>query len=92
VKRIGRDRFLRNVAYALGNSAAPATALPAVERLLTDASPLVRGAAVWALSQLAPDEAARRARTTEEPDADVRSEWAEALQTPLPRAGERNMR
>jgi ClpP class serine protease len=54
VKRIGRDRFQRNVAYALGNSAAPATALPAVERLLTDASPLVRGAAVWALSQLTP--------------------------------------
>ncbi|HTG24229.1 MAG TPA: tRNA epoxyqueuosine(34) reductase QueG, partial [Reyranella sp.] len=49
VKRIGRDRFLRNVAYALGNSAVRATALPAVEKLLQDPSPLVRGAAVWAL-------------------------------------------
>ena len=33
IKRIGRDRFMRNVAYALGNSAARETALPAVERL-----------------------------------------------------------
>ena len=44
LKRIGRDRFMRNVAYALGNSGAPATALPAVEKLLDDSSPLVRGA------------------------------------------------
>ena len=79
VKRIGRDRFLRNVAYALGNSEAPATALPAVERLLADASPLVRGAAVWALSQLAPAEVARRGQTTDDCDAGVRAEWAEAL-------------
>jgi len=79
LKRIGRDRFVRNVAYALGNSAAPATSLPAVERLLHDASPLVRGAAVWALSQLAPGEAARRAQIAEDPDAGVRAEWAEAL-------------
>ena len=33
IKRIGRDRFMRNVAYALGNSAARETALPAVEQL-----------------------------------------------------------
>ena len=85
VKRIGRDRFVRNVAYALGNSGVPATSLPAVERLLMDASPLVRGAAVWALSQLAPEEAARRGQTTDDPDANVRAEWAEAFQTPLPR-------
>ena len=85
MKRIGRDRFVRNVAYALGNSGVPATSLPAVERLLMDASPLVRGAAVWALSQLAPEEAARRGQTTDDPDANVRAEWAEAFQTPLPR-------
>ena len=78
VKRIGRDRFLRNVAYALGNSAAPVTALPAVERLLADASPVVRGAAVWALSQLAPEEAARLGQTTDDSDAGVRAEWADA--------------
>ena len=78
IKRIGRDRFLRNVAYALGNSRAKETALPAVERLLKDSSPLVRGAAVWALSRLAPDQVARRQRTTKETDANVRAEWTSA--------------
>ncbi len=52
IKRIGRDRFVRNVAYALGNSGNRATALPAVERLRKDASPLVRDAADWALLRL----------------------------------------
>lgn len=79
VKRIGRNRFLRNVAYALGNSGTPSESLPAVERLLQDESPLVRGAAVWALSQLAPDEVARRGQTAEDSDAGVRDEWADAL-------------
>jgi epoxyqueuosine reductase len=51
IKRIGRDRFVRNVAYALGNSGAP-TVLPAVQHLLNDNSPLVRDAARWALSRL----------------------------------------
>ncbi|MGX9424474.1 MULTISPECIES: tRNA epoxyqueuosine(34) reductase QueG [Bradyrhizobium] len=51
VKRIGRDRFVRNVLIAIGNSDDAALAGEA-ERLLDDASPLVRGAAVWALSQL----------------------------------------
>ena len=81
VKRIGRNRFLRNVAYALGNSGTPAQSLPAVERLLQDEQPLVRGAAVWALSQLAPDEAARRGQSIDEPDAHVRAEWAKAMTT-----------
>jgi len=81
VRRIGRDRFLRNVAYALGNSDAPATSRPAIEHLLVDSSPLVRGAAVWALSRLAPDQVAQRQRTACEDDAGVRAEWLEALQT-----------
>ena len=51
VKRIGRDRFIRNVLIAIGNSNEPRVAVEA-ERLLDDESPLVRGAAVWALSQL----------------------------------------
>ncbi len=51
VKRLGRDRFLRNVAIALGNSGSP-DALPAIERLLGDASPLVQEAAQWAREQL----------------------------------------
>lgn len=75
VKRIGRDRFVRNVAYALGNSRSAKTAVPAIEALLGDPSPLVRGAAVWALSRLDPDTFERRRRTAEEDIDDVRSEW-----------------
>ncbi|MBL6650093.1 MAG: tRNA epoxyqueuosine(34) reductase QueG [Reyranella sp.] len=81
IKRIGRDRFVRNVAYALGNSAAPAASLAAVEHLLADASPLVRGAAVWALSRLAANRAAEWQRTSDEPDAEVRAEWAAIRRT-----------
>jgi epoxyqueuosine reductase len=77
IKRIGRDRFVRNVAYALGNSRARATALPAIERLLEDPSPLVRGAAVWALSRLAPQEFARRRTAVDDADEGVRGEWLE---------------
>ncbi|MGB9114030.1 tRNA epoxyqueuosine(34) reductase QueG [Bradyrhizobium sp.] len=77
VKRIGRDRFIRNVLIAIGNSNDRALAVEA-ERLLTDESTLVRGAAVWALSQLkGPQEfaalAARAAST--EPDETVQAEW-----------------
>ena len=51
VKRIGRARFLRNVLIAIGN-AGDASLVPEAERLLDDASPIVRGAAVWALGRL----------------------------------------
>ena len=77
VKRIGRDRFVRNVLIAIGNSNDQALADEA-ERLLGDASPLVRGAAVWALSQLLGREAfeARAAKAVNtEPDETVRAEW-----------------
>ncbi|MGH6928199.1 MAG: HEAT repeat domain-containing protein, partial [Dongiaceae bacterium] len=77
IKRTGRDRFVRNVLVALGNSGDSA-ALPVIERLLDDASPLVRGAAVWALSQLAERtdfDRARARRVAAESDADVRAEW-----------------
>jgi epoxyqueuosine reductase len=77
VKRIGRDRFVRNVLIAIGNSSEGALAEEA-ERLLSDASPLVRGAAVWALAQLAErtqiDATASRMMAAET-DADVRDEW-----------------
>ena len=77
VKRIGRDRFIRNVLIAIGNSADAALA-PEAERLLDDASALVRGAAVWALSRLITPDAflalAKRA-TAGEADAAVRAEW-----------------
>src|SRR5262245_27302241 len=55
VKRTGRDRFVRNVLIAIGNSGDASLAAEA-ERLLDDASPLVRGAAVWALWRLLPRE------------------------------------
>ena len=79
IKRTGRDRFVRNVLIAIGNSADPALADTA-EGLLDDASPLVRGAAVWALAQLddARFEAARAGRRMAETDADVISEWQTA--------------
>jgi epoxyqueuosine reductase len=78
VKRIGRDRFVRNVLYAIGNSGEADLAATARD-LLTDPSPLVRGAAVWALSQLLDAEAlaALRASVTES-DPEVLGEWAQA--------------
>jgi epoxyqueuosine reductase len=80
VKRIGRDRFVRNVLIAIGNSNDPALAAEA-ERLLDDASSLVRGAAVWALSQLIGREEflARAAKAVHaETDEIVRAEWRRA--------------
>jgi epoxyqueuosine reductase len=77
IKRTGRDRFLRNVLIAIGNSGDAALASEA-KRLLADSSPLVRGAAVWALSQLLPSaEFAALAITSvaEESDPDVVAEW-----------------
>ena len=78
IKRTGRDRFVRNVLIAIGNSGDVSLASEA-ERLLDDASPLVRGAAVWALSRLVTREefAALRARQNES-DASVQDEWAAA--------------
>jgi epoxyqueuosine reductase len=77
VKRVGRDRFIRNVLIAIGNSNELALAEEA-RRLLSDASPLVRGAAVWALSQLLSREefAALAANALGlEIDETVREEW-----------------
>jgi epoxyqueuosine reductase len=79
IKRIGRDRFVRNVAYALGNSGAAERAVPAVERLLADPSPLVRGAAVWALARLAPGTFEQRRRSARDEDESVQAEWVAAL-------------
>jgi epoxyqueuosine reductase len=78
VKRTGRDRFIRNVLIAIGNSGDASLAADA-ERLLDDASPLVRGAAVWALSRLNPARlSARVGGQDREADPDVREEWASA--------------
>lgn len=77
IKRIGRDRFVRNVLNAIGNSGHAALA-PVAERLLDDPAPVVRGAAVWALSRLlapAAMAALRACHLPAETDPDVRAEW-----------------
>ncbi|WP_244521395.1 tRNA epoxyqueuosine(34) reductase QueG [Bauldia litoralis] len=76
IKRIGRDRFVRNVLVAIGNSG-EAELRTAAMRLLDDAAPLVRGAAVWALARLDPAAAVaeRASRMADESDPDVLEEW-----------------
>ncbi|QGM98261.1 tRNA epoxyqueuosine(34) reductase QueG [Methylocystis parvus] len=76
IKRIGRARFLRNVLIAIGNSG-DASLAPEAERLLNDPEPLLRGAAVWALSRLAPQRlVALQPFFVSETDETVREEWA----------------
>jgi epoxyqueuosine reductase len=81
IKRTGRDRFVRNVLIAIGNSGEPALAPVAKDRL-SDPSPLVRAMAVWALGELlaprALTELAARYRP-QEADAEVLVEWRTAL-------------
>ena len=77
IKRTGRDRFVRNALIAAGNSG-DASMLPTIEALLSDASPLVRAMAVWAIRRLASLEHAarlRQAHADHETDAAVLSEW-----------------
>ncbi|MBV8793409.1 MAG: tRNA epoxyqueuosine(34) reductase QueG [Hyphomicrobiales bacterium] len=85
IKRGGRARFVRNVLIAIGNSKDCGLAKVAEERL-GDESPLVRGAAVWALARLASREelssfASENLRR--EHDATVIEEWRDALAAPL---------
>jgi epoxyqueuosine reductase len=76
IKRIGRDRMMRNALIAAGNSGLPGL-LPRVLVLLDDPAPVVRGAAVWALARLDParfaQEAARRRAVEQDPE--TRAEW-----------------
>ncbi len=51
IKRIGRDRFIRNVLYAIGNSG-DRTLLGAAQNLVTDPDPTVADAAQWAIARL----------------------------------------
>ena len=82
VKRVGRDRFIRNVLIAIGNSGDAALSAEAA-RLLDDASPLVRGAAVWALSRLLPHrQFAELAGRQTDADLTVQDEWRAATQSP----------
>ena len=82
IKRIGRDRFVRNVLIAIGNSGNAAHG-PQLEGLLDDISPLVRAMSVWALAQLltpADFNALRTAKLPDESDPDVLAEWEAAEQ------------
>ena len=77
IKRTGRDRFVRNVLIAIGNSRDRRLAGEAIP-LLEDPSPLVRAMAVWALSRLVDGSsfsrlAARHA--AQETDPNVLGEW-----------------
>jgi epoxyqueuosine reductase len=77
VKRIGRDRFVRNVLIAIGNSGDASLAASAEERLLDD-SPLVRAMAVWALKRLLPRSefiAIMNGKAHLESDSAVAAEW-----------------
>jgi epoxyqueuosine reductase len=80
IKRTGRDRFVRNVLVAIGNSGEPGLA-DLVEERLADRSPLVRAMAVWALRRLcgrAAMAAYARHRHAER-DRVVLEEWQDAL-------------
>ncbi|MBX9684948.1 MAG: tRNA epoxyqueuosine(34) reductase QueG [Hyphomicrobium sp.] len=77
IKRTGRDRVVRNASIAAGNSG-NADLMSSLTPLLADASPLVRGAAVWAASKLVTADAFERLRSRFEPrehDAEVAAEW-----------------
>ena len=76
IKRIGRDRFIRNVLIAAGNGH-DAGLVSQIEMLLRDPAPVVRGAAIWALGRLSPEALARRRMEylPAEQDPSVRAEW-----------------
>lgn len=78
VKRTGRNRMLRNVLIAIGNSGEPRLACGSVLPHLDDESPIVRGAAVWALSclDMARFEQEKACREAGESDEGVKAEWA----------------
>ncbi|WP_119388639.1 tRNA epoxyqueuosine(34) reductase QueG [Taklimakanibacter lacteus] len=80
VKRSGRDRFIRNVLIAIGNSGDAELAAEAESRL-ADQSALVRAMAVWALSRLLPERDFARLRerhAAQETDDAVLTEWQNA--------------
>ncbi|MBL8645328.1 MAG: tRNA epoxyqueuosine(34) reductase QueG [Rhodospirillaceae bacterium] len=77
IKRIGRDRFIRNVLIAIGNSGDAGLAACA-ELLLNDPAPVVRAAAVWAFKRLVSSSAfalAHAKYAAAETDTEVAAEW-----------------
>ncbi len=82
IKRIGRDRFLRNVLMALGNAGGEKAGRLAFD-LLSDSQPLVRAAAVWAACRHLPPSSARtlaQERLAGENDPWVQDEWTAVLE------------
>jgi len=79
VKRIGRDRFVRNVLIAAGNSG-DRSFVDQCRRLSVDASPTVRGMAIWALKRLMSEAefAMFTAARAPDDDAEVENEWTMA--------------
>ncbi|MBX3566243.1 MAG: tRNA epoxyqueuosine(34) reductase QueG [Sphingomonas sp.] len=76
IKRIGRDRMVRNCLIAAGNSGSAALVEP-VRALLGDAAPEVRGAAIWALKRLDRKQWNQLREQRDETNMDVMKEWAE---------------
>ncbi len=77
IKRTGRNGFIRNVLIAAGNSGS-VELVPKIKQLLADRSPVVRAAAIWALSQLLDAEGFARLKNNHasvETDSDVAAEW-----------------
>ena len=85
IKRIGRNRFLRNVLVAIGNSGEVSFVQDSVLPHLNDPDATVRGTAIWALSRLdlARFEAEKAARFERETDPEVRAEWMSHQQSVL---------
>ena len=84
IKRIGRDRMVRNALVVAGNSHRAALA-PTVAALLDDPDPVVRGTAVWALARIDPSwfERERDRRLPDEKDETVCAEWVASAAAPL---------
>ena len=79
IKRIGRNRFLRNVLIAIGNSKLK-DAKDHLNKNIFDESPIVRGAAIWALNQITEGEELNKIKKqslSKEKDPDVIKEWIE---------------
>ena len=77
IKRIGRNRFLRNVMIAIGNSQNVSLKKIALDNIVDD-SPIVRGVSIWALAKLEESSRFNELRTKaldSEKDETVRNEW-----------------
>jgi epoxyqueuosine reductase len=79
IKRIGRNQFIRNILIAMGNYS-DQSLTKIITTLLDDISPLVRLAAVWALSKTCKDSflSEINKRIDKENDKEVINEWLES--------------